>query len=113
MDVRPALVELIARRRAGEGVERLARAFHQTIATMLAEVTVEVARQAGLRSVVLSGGCFINRLLTAGVRALAERAGLSVYTHCQVPPGDGGLSLGQAVVAASRLTCQGPAQARS
>jgi len=104
LDIRPALVELIVRRRAGQAVEVLARAFHETIATMLAEAAIEAARHAGLRCVVLSGGCFINRLLSARVQERVGQAGLEVHAHRQVPPGDGGLSLGQAVVAACRTT---------
>jgi hydrogenase maturation protein HypF len=53
--------------------------------------------------VALSGGCFQNRLLTElTTRALRER-GFEVLLHRQVPPNDGGISLGQVAVAAARL----------
>jgi hydrogenase maturation protein HypF len=86
-------------------VEKIAVRFHAA----LAEVTVRVAQEAGLPRVVLSGGCFQNRLLLSLVRQCLEAAGFTVYGHAMVPPNDGGLSLGQAVVAASRLGERGNA----
>jgi hydrogenase maturation protein HypF len=53
--------------------------------------------------VALSGGCFQNALLTDLVRRRVLQEGFSVYTHRQVPPGDGGIALGQAYVAARQL----------
>jgi hypothetical protein len=54
-------------------------------------------------AVVLSGGCFLNRLLTGLVRDRLVAAGLSVYTHRRLSPGDACVSLGQAAIAAQRL----------
>ncbi len=65
----------------------------------LAEGAVRVAQAAGLPRVVLTGGCFQNGLLLSLVRQRLEEAGFAVYSHRLVPPNDGGLSLGQAVVA--------------
>lgn len=76
--------------------EQIAERFHAG----LAEGAVRVAQAAGLPRVVLTGGCFQNRLLLSLVRRRLEEAGFTVYSHALVPPNDGGLSLGQAVVAA-------------
>ena len=56
----------------------------------------------GLDLVVLSGGVFQNRALLERTSALAERAGLRVLTPAALPPNDGGISFGQAAVAAAR-----------
>ena len=86
----------------GKGVcsEQIAVRFH----VGLAEGIVRVAQAAGLPRVVLTGGCFQNGLLLSLARQRLEEAGFAVYSHSLVPPNDGGLSLGQAVVAACGKT---------
>jgi hydrogenase maturation protein HypF len=72
----------------------------------LAQAAFEVARWAGQETVVLSGGCFLNRRLAERTEWLLEQAGFRVLTHRLVPPGDGGLAVGQVWAAALRL-CSG------
>jgi hydrogenase maturation protein HypF len=80
---------------------RISKKFHNT----LGEVIVAVARRAGERRVVLTGGCFQNKaLLERAVRRL-EESGFRPYWHQRVPPNDGGIALGQ-IFAASRLLKQ-------
>jgi hydrogenase maturation protein HypF len=96
LDVRPLLRAL----GAGGNPEALARGFHEAVAALLAEGAAKVASGAGLSQVVLSGGCFANGLLLRLTARRLRDAGLQVFMHRQVPCGDGGLALGQAVVAA-------------
>jgi hydrogenase maturation protein HypF len=77
----------------------MAGRFHNT----LAEAILAVARSVGERRVALTGGCFQNRLLTERAAQRLGQAGFEVLLHRQVPPNDGGISLGQVVVAAARL----------
>jgi hydrogenase maturation protein HypF len=87
---------------AGAAPARLARRFHDALADRLADAAAAHARARDLACVVLSGGCFQNRLLGERVaRRLAAR-GLEVLCHRRLPPGDGGLAVGQAAVAAAR-----------
>lgn len=84
---------------AGRAPVEIAAAFHETVAAAAAAACVEAAEP---RTVVLSGGTFQNlRLLGATSRRLEEH-GLRVLTHRRIPPNDGGISYGQAAVAASR-----------
>jgi hydrogenase maturation protein HypF len=69
----------------------------------LVEAIVEVARAVGEPRVTLSGGCFQNRTLVERAAARLESRGHEVLLHRQVPPNDGGISLGQVAVAAARL----------
>jgi len=81
----------------------ISRRFHQTIIDGFAGLCAEIARETQLSRVVLSGGCFQNVLLLEGLtRALHDRH-LSVFAHQQVPTNDGGIALGQAVVAGSAM----------
>jgi len=98
VDWRPMVRTMLDDLRSGSRPELVAARFH----VGLAAAAVNVAQAAGLPRVVLTGGCFQNRLLLFLVRQRLDAAGFTVYTHALVPPNDGGLSLGQAVVAAHR-----------
>jgi hydrogenase maturation protein HypF len=94
--------ELLADLGADRAAGHLAARFHAGLADAVAGLAAELARSHGVAAVALSGGVFQNRtLLEATARRLRE-AGLAVLTHREVPANDGGLSLGQAVVAAAR-----------
>ncbi|MGZ8382276.1 MAG: carbamoyltransferase HypF [Nitrospira sp.] len=99
IDWRPMVSAILDDLRRGCQLEHIAARFH----VGLAEGVVRVAQVAGFPRVVLTGGCFQNRLLLSLVRHRLESAGFTVYNHHLVPPNDGGLSLGQAVIAAHRL----------
>ncbi|MEA2061046.1 MAG: hypothetical protein U9P10_11165 [Thermodesulfobacteriota bacterium] len=62
-----------------------------------------VSRQTGIKKAVLSGGVFNNAIVLNGICLGLENKGMRVYTHEQVPCGDGGISLGQAVAAAANV----------
>jgi hydrogenase maturation protein HypF len=88
---------------AGRPREAIAAAFHETIAAAAADACTEAAQP---RIVVLSGGTFQNLRLLASTRAQLDQRGFHVLAHRAVPPNDGGISYGQAAVAARRIaTC--------
>lgn len=103
LDPAPVLAALVADRRRGVPVPNLAAAFHSAFAQGTAALALRLAGAAGLDAVVLTGGVFQNALLSDQVAARLRRAGCAVLQHAQVPPNDGGISLGQAAVAAARL----------
>jgi len=80
----------------------MARAFHATLVEALADCVERCAAPERIGTVALSGGCFANRLLLFGLAAKLEARGFHVLTHSRVPPGDGGIALGQAVIAAQK-----------
>ena len=73
--------------------------FHNT----LAEAIVQVARMVGEPRVVLSGGCFQNKILTEQTVSRLRKAGFKPYWHQRIPPNDGGIALGQIVAATMML----------
>jgi hydrogenase maturation protein HypF len=95
LDATPLLAHLADETDAARG----AATFHATLADGLAAAAIAAARAEGLARVVLGGGCWLNRLLAAAVERRLRAAGLEVWQACDLPPGDGGLSLGQAWVA--------------
>ena len=86
----------------GVPAEEIAGAFHNTVVDFCRDAAVRLAESAGIGTVVLSGGVFQNRLLLRKLTAALEESGLCVVLHRQVPTNDGGVSLGQAVVANAR-----------
>jgi hydrogenase maturation protein HypF len=91
----PMIQTILSEKQAGVDVSRIAAKFHNALANWI----VAVALLTKIRDVVLSGGVFQNAYLTARTSVLLERQGFRVFTHHQVPANDGGLSLGQAVIA--------------
>ncbi|PLX77489.1 MAG: carbamoyltransferase HypF [Desulfuromonas sp.] len=85
---------------AGESVGEISGRFHNTIANVALSAARRIWSLTGLETVALSGGVFQNRLLTEKVVHSLRDDGFTVLTHAQVPPNDGGLALGQAVIAA-------------
>lgn len=80
-------------------ISQIAAAFHVSIAEMVVQAARQIREQTDLGTAALSGGVFQNRLLLRLTRERLREAGFEVLTHRQVPANDGGLSLGQAVVA--------------
>ncbi|MFA6449864.1 MAG: carbamoyltransferase HypF [bacterium] len=89
--------------RNGENRAAIAARFHSTVAAAIAEVTAGIRSACGYDTVALSGGVFQNMRLLEETAARLEQMGFRVLAHRRVPTNDGGLSLGQAAVAAEVL----------
>jgi len=100
LDFRPLLSSLVQDRLRGRAPKEIARAFQSGIAEGLAEAVHRVGEKRAMRTAVLSGGVFQNELLLADLKPLLERTGIELWTNRAVPPNDGGISLGQAAIAA-------------
>uniref|UniRef100_A0AAU2AGC8 Carbamoyltransferase n=1 Tax=Streptomyces sp. NBC_00093 TaxID=2975649 RepID=A0AAU2AGC8_9ACTN len=106
-DPAPTLADLLERQLSGEPVPRLAAAFHLTLAVVTADLVARAVAEGAPRTVCLGGGCFANRRLLTEVKRRLRAQGLRVLVGGQVPVGDGGISYGQAAVAAARLAGEG------
>jgi hydrogenase maturation protein HypF len=85
---------------AGQSPARLAARFHRTIGAATAAAVAEISARDGRSAIGLTGGCFQNALLVSDLAA--RLSDYDIFTHRHVPPGDGGLALGQAMVAAAQ-----------
>jgi len=101
LDYRPALTAVIEARLRGEEPARIARAFHNGFARGVADAVLELTEELGTTTVALSGGVFQNALLVSALLALLTARGITVLTNRIVPANDGGISLGQAALAAA------------
>jgi hydrogenase maturation protein HypF len=99
IDTRPLIAEVADDVRAGRSAGCIGRRFHSTLVEVIARVCSRLAEESGMLSVVLSGGVFMNALLTTETTERLMREGFRVYRHQRVPPNDGGLCLGQLAVA--------------
>ena len=85
--------------RKGVSPAKISMKFHRSIATLIVQMCNRLTDMTGINTVALSGGVFQNRLLLRLAVAALEEAGLEVLTHGEVPVNDGGVSVGQAVIA--------------
>ena len=99
LDFRPMIMEIVGDLRLGKPAGEISSCFHNTLSTAIAEICCRIKKSDGLDKVCLSGGTFQNfYLLDRTVRKLRE-CGFGVFLHAKVPCNDGGISLGQAVIA--------------
>jgi hydrogenase maturation protein HypF len=103
----PMIREIISERASGVPAPRIAARFHATLAEAAARFLVCAREETGIRRVVLGGGVFQNVRLLRAMRTQLEALGFEVYVPERVPPNDGGLALGQALIAdrAEQLPC--------
>jgi hydrogenase maturation protein HypF len=102
-DAVPTLAAVLRQRAASVATGVIAARFHATVAAVTLALVERAAAQTGLREVCLSGGVFQNRLLAEAVLTGLHEAGLRGFVNQRVPCNDGGISYGQAAVAAARL----------
>jgi len=100
LDFRPLLASVICDRVRGRSTREIARAFQLGLARGLCSAIKIVSEERSIQTVVLSGGVFQNELLLQDLKPLFDAERLQVWTNHAVPPNDGGISLGQAALAA-------------
>jgi len=100
LDFRPLLSHLIADRQTGRPTNEIARAFQLGISSGVATAAQQLCAAHATDTIVLSGGVFQNELLLADLKSQLQPSGIAIWTNHAVPANDGGISLGQAALAA-------------
>jgi hydrogenase maturation protein HypF len=103
LDFAPTFASCIEDMKKGESVPVISARFHETVAQGAMAMIRMISGKTGLKDVFLSGGVFQNTVLSDRLGTLLETGGFAVFRHGRVPPNDGGVALGQAVIAARTL----------
>lgn len=98
IDMRPTIREIVHDVESGEQIGVIAARFHNTIAAVIAEMCRRIRASEKLNRVCLTGGTFQNMYLLKHTVTLLRKLGFEVFSHSAVPPNDGGIALGQAVI---------------
>jgi hydrogenase maturation protein HypF len=101
--VRGVVEALVKDAAAGIPIQKISARFHNGLAESVRETVAKISLETGIHTVVLSGGVWQNITLLGRALSLLKKDGFKVYIHREVPTNDGGLSLGQAAIAAARL----------
>ncbi len=101
--VRGVVEALVKDTAAGISIQKISACFHNGLAESVRETVGKISHETGLGSVILSGGVWQNITLLRRTLALLRKDGFKVYIHREAPTNDGGLSLGQAAIAAFRM----------
>jgi hydrogenase maturation protein HypF len=99
LDFRPVIVAIVADIAGGRRVGEISACFHNTLSAAIGEMCTRIGKSDALDRVCLSGGSFQNLYLLGRTVVELRRRGFAVFLHGQVPANDGGLSLGQAMIA--------------
>nr|MDA8404459.1 hypothetical protein [Desulfobacteraceae bacterium] len=100
ISVRPVITGILNDMKNGVPLPLISRRFHATLIRLFSSLCRELRTETGLNRVVLSGGVFQNAILLDGLISALENEKFEVFTHSLAPANDGGISLGQALVAA-------------
>jgi hydrogenase maturation protein HypF len=109
VDARGVVRGVVADVERGAEAGEIAARFHETVARFTVEACRRIREQGGPSDVALCGGVMQNARLVGRLVELLEEAGLRAHLHHEVPPNDGGMSLGQAVIASCRAGAPRPA----
>lgn len=99
LDFRPMIAAIVRDISRGIAAGEISACFHNTLSAAIVEVCCRIRRSDGLDRVCMSGGTFQNLTLLHRTVADLQRRGFGVFLHATVPSNDGGISLGQAVIA--------------
>jgi hydrogenase maturation protein HypF len=103
LDFRPVIAAMVKDLSRGRRAGEISAIFHNTLSAAIGEMCGKIGAPDGLNRVCLSGGSFQNLYLLGRTVVELRRRGFGVFLHAQVPANDGGLSLGQAMIANQRM----------
>jgi len=103
INLKPLIKSIVEDFKNGVEISAISHNFHYTLAVIILEISKILEKQCGIRDIVLSGGVFQNKLLLSMAIEQLEKEEFKVWYHEKIPTNDGGISLGQAIVAWERI----------
>lgn len=103
IDASPVIRAIVSDLQRGERRGLIAARFHNGVAEIIGEACDRIRTTTGLDKVCLSGGVFQNRFLLRRALGILQQRGFEVFSHHQVPANDGGIALGQAIIASEQV----------
>jgi len=107
LDVTDSLLQIIDLKRKGTPISQIAYAAQQHLGFALADIAIKIAEENRVKHIGFSGGVALNTIITKAVVDRVKGVGLFPLIHRNVPPGDGGISIGQIGVAAVKIQNSG------
>jgi len=101
IDMMNGIRQIVADLMQNKSIGAISSKFHHTLVAAFTKATFRVSKETGIQKIVLSGGVFNNDIILNQMIRIFKKNNYKVYTHTKVPTGDGGICLGQAVVAAA------------
>lgn len=99
IDFAPMICSIVEDRHRDVSAGVIGRRFHNTLVDVITDVCSQICHESSVDRIVLSGGCFMNALLTVEVSERLTQHGFTVYRQTRIPTNDGGLALGQLAIA--------------
>src|SRR5262249_27933195 len=106
IDTRPLIRAVAAEVNRKTDAAKIARRFHSMLVNVISLICLKIRNQTGINKLALSGGVFMNALLTTELSDRLRGEDFQVFRHRQVPTNDGGLSLGQVAIAAALINAE-------
>ncbi|MEQ9714648.1 MAG: carbamoyltransferase HypF [Candidatus Asgardarchaeum sp.] len=97
LDTPQLLYEVLELKNNGENIHDIAATLQHVIGEKIGEIAIQIARENDIRRVLFTGGVAYNSIITRAIRKIVTKNNLTFITHQKVPPGDGGISFGQAI----------------
>jgi len=103
IDLRPMIRGVLEDIDRKTPVSIISSKFHSSVVSIIFDTVMNLGKESGLKKVVLSGGSFQNRILLENAMACLEKKGFRVFAHEKIPSNDGGIAMGQLLIAAKKL----------
>ena len=99
---KPTIEQIVNDIKNNTPLHKISTKFHNTVIEVILQTIAKISRQHNIKKVALSGGTFQNKFITENIEQKLTQKGYTVYSQSKIPANDGGIALGQLIIAANR-----------